>query len=363
MPNFKFDNIKITGITTAVPHQRIKVESFNEVFGEDAVQKFTSTTGIREFRKTSSEQTASDLGYVAAEELLLKKDVDKSEIGALIFISQSPDYRRPATACVLQSRLGLTQNCAAFDVNLGCSGFIYGLQTLSSMMQCSDIKKAIIIISETATKLTNPKDKATAMIFGDAGSAILLEKTQDAPSIYGNLKTDGTRYRSIILPAGGFRDMKPSDEVFMCSDGNERSLYNIFMDGTAVFSFAISDVPETIKEFLQYNNSTIDDYDSFILHQANSFIIRQISRRLKMPKEKVPISIDRYGNTGGISIPLTICDYYGKKHGGTVKTLMCGFGIGLSWGVASISIDIDNVFPIIETDDYFAEGVIKPGTL
>ena len=154
--------------------------------------------------------------------------------------------------------------------------------------------------------------------------------------------------------------MNPSDETFMCSDGIERSLYDIFMDGTSVFSFSITDVPETVKEYLSLTESAIEEYDCLAFHQANRFILKQITRKLKAPKEKVLISLDRFGNTGGMSIPLTLCDHFGDTEDGKKNILMSGFGIGLSWGVTSAAVDTEKIFPVIRTKDFYAEGKFEP---
>jgi 3-oxoacyl-[acyl-carrier-protein] synthase-3 len=201
------------------------------------------------------------------------------------------------------------------------------------------------------------------MMYGDAGAAVLLEKTDDEISTTTLLRSDGTRYKAIILPAGGFRDMNPGHERFRCSDGIERSLYDICMDGTSVFSFSITDVPKALNDYLEYTGTSVTDYDAFVFHQANEFIIKQIIRRLKLNKEAVPISLDRYGNTGGISIPLTLCDAFGETDNERKRVLMSGFGIGLSWGVTSVTIDSSKIYPITETDDYYKEGKITPDML
>ena len=155
--------------------------------------------------------------------------------------------------------------------------------------------------------------------------------------------------------------MNPDHKRFVCSDGIERSLYDIFMDGTSVFSFSISDVPEAIMDYLKLTETTVADYNAFLFHQANQFIIKQLIRKMKLPKDQVPLSLDRYGNTGGISIPLTLCDAYGDRYEEKLKALICGFGIGLSWGVANIEVDTDNIYPIIQTDDYYKDGKLIPG--
>lgn len=160
MPSFQFNNIKITGVATAVPTEVVKVESFANRFGADYIAKFTESTGVKEFRRTAEHQTASDLCFAAAEEIIAKKSIDRTEIELLIFIAHSVDYRRPATACVLHKRLGLQKDCAAFDINLGCSAFVYGLQTACSMMASSDISKALLLVGESLTKMVNPRDKS-----------------------------------------------------------------------------------------------------------------------------------------------------------------------------------------------------------
>ena len=354
------NNIGIAGIACAVPDNLVNVSDFSERFGEEVTEKFTAGTGICSMYKALPEQTASDLAYKAAEELLAKTRTNREEIGLLVFVTQSPDYRRPSTACVLQKRLSLNIDCATIEINQGCSGFIYGMQTVLSLMSQSDYKYSLLLMGETASKLVNPNDKSIVMMYGDAGAAILLER-KTGVEIKTLLRSDGQRYRSIILPAGGFRDMNPQKCEQICKDGISRSLYDIFMDGTAVFSFSITDVPLAIEEYLLKTGANTDDYDVFLLHQANRFIINQIIRKLKLQKKEVPISLDRYGNSGGISIPLTICDKYGDDTENTVRALMCGFGIGLSWGVTNAVIDTDKVFPIIKTKEWYEDGKIKLG--
>lgn len=362
MSFFRCKNIGVAGVSCAVPRNRVDVSDFIPVFGEDVTKKFTAGTGIKSMYKALPEQTAGDLAYSAAENLFANMDIQREDIGMLIFVTQSPDYRRPSTACVLQKRLNLPIDCATLEINLGCSGFIYGLQTTMAMMSQTDCKYALLLLGETASKLVDPMDKSIVMMYGDAGAAILLEHKKNN-EVYTLLKSDGSRFKSIILPAGGFRDMYPSRKRFICSDGIERSLYDIFMDGTAVFSFSITEVPIALKEYIERTETAVADYDTFLFHQANQFIINQIIRKMKIPKEKVPISLDRYGNSGGVSIPLTICDAYGEKSNKRFDALICGFGIGLSWGVSNMVIEADKVFPIIETDENYVEGKITPGML
>lgn len=361
MSLFQFNNIRIAGVAAAVPTEVVKIESFAGSFGADNVAKFSESTGVKQFRRTAEHQTASDLCYAAAEELLARKEIDRQEIGLLIFTAHSLDYRRPATACVLHKRLGLTKNCAAFDISLGCSAFVYGLETACSMMACSDISRALLLSGETMTKMVNPGDKSMAMLFGDGGAAVLLEKTEPGASrINGMLKTDGSGYRAIIAPAGGFRNMNAPQDDIVWPDGSVRNLYNTIMQGEDVFAFTISDVPRTVKQFLQEIGASVNDYDCLAFHQANKFISAMLAKKLKADPGKMPICLDHYGNTSAPAIPMVICDAYGKASDcRNLNFLMCGFGVGLSWGVCSATINTADIFPIIETADIFEEGIIN----
>ena len=366
MAFFHSKGIEIAGIACSVPDNYVAVESFTTVFGEEIPKKFSAGTGIRGMYKALPEQTASDLACAAAEDLFEHTGLDRDEIGLMVLVTQSPDYRRPSSASVVQKRLEFSMDCSCMEINLGCSGFIYGIQVAMSMLNSSDTKYALLLLGETASKLVDPHDKSIVMMYGDAGAAILLKKAEKEVCTTTLLRSDGSRFKSIILPAGGFRDMNPVHDRFICSDGIERSLYDIYMDGTSVFSFSITDVPKALTDYLEYTKTTTADYDLFVMHQANEFIIKQIIRKLKLKKELVPVSLDRFGNTGGISIPLTLCDVYGNIQNidnSIKKVLMCGFGIGLSWAVTSVLIDTDRVYPIVQTHDYYKEGKIIPEML
>lgn len=359
MTLYSLKGIKVAGIAGAVPKIVVHTDDFAALHGEDAVKRVQKMTGITEFRVTSKNQTAGDLGYAAAKELIEKFHVDLDSIQILVFVSQAPDYKKPATACVLQKRLGLSKDCMAFDVNQGCSGFIYGVTTAGSLMMASNAQRALVITADTASKFVNPEDRSTALISGEAGCATLLEKDEQAEEMKAVICTDGNRYKAIIVPAGGSRNPDAPDEVYLWPDGNKRSLYNIYMNGMDVFEFTTTEVPRTISEFLDTTGTTMDDYDKVVLHQANGYILKQLSRKCKIPKEKMPISLDKYGNTSCVTIPLTICDTYGDVDDGKKNLLMSGFGVGLSWGVMSATVATERVLPVIETDECFTEGIFN----
>lgn len=356
MSFFFFDNIEIAGVAAAVPEKTVEVDSFIPTFGEETVRRFEEKVGVQRFHRAAEGQTASDLGFAAANELFDKLAFDREKIGLLTFVSLSQDYLRPATACVLQYRLGLPNSCTAFDIGMGCSGFVYGLQITSSMMQNSDTEWALMLCCETANQLMYPQDQSTAMLVGDAGAAVLLHKCGDH-SIRGLLGTDGAHYRAAIVPAGGFRHREVSRDAFTTEDGVCRTNYHYLMDGVDIFTYSMSNIPKAIQEFLSLTGTAVEDYDSLLLHQANKMIVSRLVRKLEPNAVDVPISLDRYGNTSSVAIPLTLCDAY-AGNGGVRRVLACGFGTGLSFGVTAFEVDSSVVFPIIETAEVFDDGLI-----
>ena len=313
MSFFKYKNIRVAGIACAVPKNEVKTESYKPIFGDEEVDKFMEMTGVKASRRTLEHQTCSDLGYRAAKELLAHKGVKPEEIGVLLFSSHSPDYRRPSTAFVLQYRLGIPEEAVCYDISLGCSSLVVGMQTMASIMSTSDMRYGLLFVGDTAGKSVNPNDRSSAMLFGEAGAVMLLEKTDnESSSINALIRSDGTGFKYMIIPGGGYRNLHASEEVEMCADGNERSLMNSFIQGTSVFTFTIFDVPRLIKDFWKQTCTGPNDYDCFAFHQANLYILKQIAKKAKIPFDKMPITLDRYGNTSGASAIVSLCDVYGN---------------------------------------------------
>ena len=356
-----FNNIQISAMATAVPkNKEILSERYNAIFGETLVAKFSKTVGVFERHVAVEEQTSSDLAYVAADKILTEMKIQKEEIGVCIFVTQTPDYRIPSTACVLHMRLGLSRDCIAFDMNLGCSGYVYGLQVVCCLMQSVQCHYALLLVGDTMTKTVAPADSSTAMLFGDAGSAILFEKKVHASPILTSCKTDGDGFKAIIIPSGAYRNRFVSAERVTWSDGNERSYYDLYMNGIDVFSFTITEVPLLLNQFIENQHLDLEQFDCYAFHQANGFILKQIIKRAKLTKEKMLLSIDRFGNTSVASIPLTLCDHYGNLNDDyEQKVLACGFGIGLSWGITTFVVNSKRIYPIIETDDFYIGGKIN----
>lgn len=359
MAVFSYNNIKISGISCVVPKNIVPTESYKDTFGDEEVEKFMQMTGITQTRRTEEHQTASDMGVAAAKHLLKKKNIDPKDIKALVFGTHSPDYRRPASAFVIQKQLGISTEAAVFDISLGCSATVYGLQVVASMMANSDIDRALLIVGDTAGKTTNPKDRASIMLIGESTIAILLEKTEEEVKMTSLMRSDGDGYRYLIVPAGGYRNLNAENVPEICHDGNPRSLHNSFMQGTSVFTFTISDVPKAIKDYLSITETTVEDYDCFAFHQANLLILKQIAKKLKIPLEKMPLTLHKYGNTSGASQILTLCETYGNSEKQDINVMLIGFGVGISWGVTAVKVNTSDIFPIIEDDTIFQEGIIN----
>lgn len=360
MANFLFSKIRVAGVSCVVPKNNVPTESYKPLFGDEEVDKFIRMTGVVSTHRTLEHQTCGDLCYRAAKELLAHKGISPEDVGALLFVSHSPDYRRPATAFVLQYRLGLPKESVCYDISLGCSSLVVGMQSLAALMQAANIEKALVVVGDTAGKNVYPKDRSSAMLFGEAGAAMLLEKTgNDADEISGMIRSDGAGYRYMIVPGGGCRNLHASEEVFMCEDGNPRTLMNSFIQGTSVFTFTIFDVPRLIKDFFARTGTTPEMYDCFAFHQANLYILKQIAKKTKIDFAKMPITLDRYGNTSGASAIVSLCDRYGASvETKKLRVLACGFGIGISLGITSFELSTDDILPIFEDDEVFTEGLI-----
>ena len=350
------NGVKVAGIASAIPAEKVDSTAYNAVFGEEIVKKTIESTGVYSTYHSVKGQTASDLAYAAAKNLLEKRGVDPSEIGILLFICAHHDYIAPATAFVLQKRLGIPTDSIVFDVNLGCSGFVYGLQLGASLLKTTNTNKALILFGDSSSRMVSPKD-TSRLLFGDSGAALLIEKTSaESDAMSFGLKSDGNRFNEIYVP--GFRHMDSSHDLRMEEDGRERSGYHSHMNGTNVFVFSVTDVPNLVREFMKEQNLTECDVDMLFMHQPNLFILKNLMRKLKFPKEKTPMTIDKYGNTSAVSIPITLCDYYGERKDGVKQMLFLGFGIGLSWGVSYMPVDTEVISPVIKTDEFFEDGLL-----
>lgn len=339
MPLLTYKNIGISGIAAAVPGRTIHNETYSNYFPDVEVKKIVEKTGIYERRFADDQTCSSDLCYAAAKRLLSQLNRNASEIDGLLFVSQTPDYRMPATACILQKRLNLSSSVIAFDINLGCSGFVFGLQTAYAMMSNPGISRILLLNGETRSKVYSAKDRKTAFLFGDAGSAVLIEKGKKFGESYFSLNTNGSGASMIQIKAGGYRtpsSVESLKEKVVDEHGNIRNDEQGHMDGESVFSFVAREVPKDVKKLLAYSGKTREDVTYVVFHQASKLINDFLVKKLNLDPSNVPVSMHKFGNTSSVSIPLTIVSELNGKIKPDQQICLSAFGVGLSWGSAVI---------------------------
>jgi 3-oxoacyl-[acyl-carrier-protein] synthase-3 len=349
-------DIAFAGFRTAVPTQRHSYVREPGMFTQEEADKLVKSTGIYERRVLPPHLCASDMCTAAAEDLLKSLDWDPSTVEVLIFVSQDPDYNLPATACLIQNRLGLPTTCAALDINLGCSGFVYACWIASQMLSGASGKRALVLCGDTSTRHLMPEDRSTRPLFGDAGAAVALEKRPGAGPMHVVMGTDGRGAPHIVVRAGGRRNtliparepMTPQQHETMYRDAR------LSLNGPEVFSFSLRQVPPLVKATLEHAGLKEEDINYYVLHQANKLMLDQIRRKIGADAERFIVDLYNYGNTSSASIPLAVCGSLSEQlAGGTHKLMLSGFGVGWSW--ASLVADIGPIPApaVIEIPDDF----------
>lgn len=348
MAKITFHGVGIKALSACVPPEVIYNKDLGYLIPEEEIEKTINNIGIIERRIAAPDVMASDLCYKAAQQLMADNDIAPESIDVLLFMSQTPDYRIPATSCLLQHRLGLPRETMCFDISLGCSGYLFALSTAFAYASMEGINRVLLLDGETFSKIVNRRDKVDWPLYGDAGTATLIEKGDYGDSTF-MLYTDGSGEDTLKIHAGMRNPITPESCVEReQEDGNIRSDLEVYMDGMDVFNFAISKVPKSIKQLLKETEKSVDDVDYLIFHQANRFMMDFFVKKLKMDPERAPYCIHKYGNTSSASVPLTISSELCGKLDGDHTMLMSGFGAGLSWGSALMSIHDCKVSPVIE---------------
>lgn len=350
MATFSINDIAIKGISCCVPKNTERNIDL-DILTQEEIQKFIEATGVEERRIATKEICTSDLCCEAAEKLIKDLNWQKEEIEILVFVSQTADYILPVSAAILQDRLGLSTNTIAFDVPLGCSGYVYGMSIIAGMMKATGLKKGLLLAGDTSSKLLSKTDKSTVPLFGDGGSATAFEFDEKAENLLFDLGTDGSGYKTIIINDGGSRNRINSDSLVYetVSPGIERNACQLILDGMDVFGFGISQAPKTVNKLIENFEIDKEKIDHFVFHQANLMMNKMIVKKLKLPVEKVPYSLKEFGNTSSTTIPLTIVAGLKESLTNTTQDLIvCGFGVGLSWGTAKIRLDNVVISDLIE---------------
>jgi len=320
----RIEHIEILGISAAVPEKK----------NVNNNSKFSATTGVFERRITDENVCTSDLCYEAAQRLIQDLGVDRSEIDILVFVSQTPDFKLPVTSTILQHRLGLPQSCLCFDIPLGCSGYVYGLSSIASLMASGRIRKGLLLVGDTISKTVAPGDQSTEPLFGDAGTATVLGYNEAAAPMLFGMGSDGEGYETIIINGGASRKKGESE--------------HLVLNGMDVFEFGINKVPKVVNEFFAHYNLDKEAVDLYVFHQANKMMNDKIYKKLGIPQEKTITSLDAFGNTSSATIPLTLV-YQRQGMAAGSSMVFCGFGVGLSWGTCYIQAgSAIHLSPLIE---------------
>jgi 3-oxoacyl-[acyl-carrier-protein] synthase-3 len=323
-------NTYIKAIDYYLPQRILTNEELVQDFPEWSVEKIMTKVGVNQRHIASDDETATDMTVSAAQKLF-DNGVDKQTIDYILFCTQSPDYYLPASACIIQDRLGLSKNIGALDFNQGCSGFIYGLSLAKGLVCAGIAQNVLLLTAETYTKRLHPKDKGNRTIFGDAASATLISTEGFAEIGAFSLGTDGSGAENLIVKTGGARYPEKSGLVEFDTDNNPVSPDYIFMDGSEIFAFTLTAVPALVSDTLAKNNIEKNDVDLFIFHQANKYMLDFLRKKLKIDDEKFYLYLSEVGNTVSSTIPIAICEAR-KENKLTGNVLLAGFGVGYSWG-------------------------------
>lgn len=343
----RVENVRMAGLASSVPDFVRTVDDDVERYQSEDFRKIGESIGVTSRRIAPEGVCSSDLCVAAAERLLDELKWDRDSIQAVLFVTQTPDYPAPATACTLQSRLGLPTSCAAMDISLGCSGYVYGLATAAQFVQGmaggkENGGRVLLLVGDTITHFVSPDDRATAPLFGDAGSATALEFSSSADPIVFSLGTDGRGLNHLIVPAGGARQRRTEETGIRTTreSGNIRSDEDMYMNGAEVFSFALQEVPKMVRSTLAEAGWTIDEVDGVVMHQSNGIMLKHLRKRLKVDEEKFVIALEGYGNASCASIPLAMTHQWALSNPGEKRRLvLAGFGLGWSWGGAAVTCD------------------------
>ena len=350
MAFLKVENVAIKGLAAAVPKEKKDISKL-ECFAPGEAEKVMALTGVTESRLAPEGMVCSDYCQAAAEKLIEEIGWEKESIDILVFVSVSRDYIEPNTATVIQGKMGLPSTTMTIDVPMACSGYCYGLSVVGSLISSGCLKRALLLVGDTPSKIMSPLDKTVWPLHGDAGTATALEYDPTAKPMLFNLMSDGTGWNAIIAPDTGVRNIVNEDSLKMekIDEGIIRNRTHVTMDGMAVFAFATMRVPKDIQALCDHYEIDKETVDYLLLHQANQYIDDKIRKKLKFPEEKTPYCLHKYGNTSSGTIPMTMVTKIREElETEPKKLLMSGFGAGLSWAAVCIETKPFKILPLIE---------------
>lgn len=335
MARWNIKHVALRGVSLCVPDQVVKTEDFEFFTAEDA-EVFNNTVGIKSRYLATDDVCASDLCQAAGEKLLNELGWDKESVDVLLFESVTGDYKTPPTSCLLQDRMGLAQHCFTMDIPMGCCGCMYAMTIGANLLSAGSVKRALLLVGDTAVRMGSLKDKSRVPLFGDCGTALALEYDTAADEIKVDFQSMGKGGAALMTPHGGFRQ-PVTPESFIYEDfgnGIVRAPVHTLINGMDVFSFAISRPPQAVSAFMEdYGIDKDADIDYFLIHQANKMIVDRVVKKLKLDATKVPYNLEEYGNLGGASLPsLMVSRLKGQLTTNPQTLLLSSFGLGLTWG-------------------------------
>jgi 3-oxoacyl-[acyl-carrier-protein] synthase-3 len=346
--------VAIRGVVGAVPGAPRPIASLPSLLSADELRKLHDSVGLEEVYRCSPGQTAGDLSLAAARHMLDQLEWTPESVDAVFMVTQTPDHFLPSTACVIHRELGLKSECLAFDIGMGCSGYIYGLWTASQYIATGSCKRVLLLAGDTISRLVSPQDNSVSVLFGDAGSATALEFDAAASPIAFVGGSDGRGSTDLIVPAGAFR-FPAGPASFVVPEGDSRAPMNLYMDGMSVFNFTLQRIPPLLNAVLAERGWELAEVGLFLMHQANAFILKNLAKRMNI-SDRVPLNIGKYGNTSMSSIPLLIADEVRERltSGEKTKTVMAGFGVGYSWAAAATEIGDLRATGVVQVEQHEA---------
>lgn len=344
MPRARFAHVRIAAVDTTTGPVTRHIDEDAGLYASDPNQlvRLKQMVGVSTRHLAPPGVTTLDLCEESARRLLESAGTDPGSLDALVFVTQTPDYWQPCNACLLHGRLGLPKSVATFDLNQGCSGWVYGLYVAAGMIEAGGCRRVLLLAGDTVTQSIHPADRAVVPLFGDAGSATLVEWTETVSPSWFALHTDGRGWQAIHIPAGGYRRPKGPDtaQPMTDADGGVRTPEHLHMNGIEVFNFTLREEPSAVRELLEFAGVEAGAVDCFVFHQANRFILENLVKRIRVAPERVPMDIaGRYGNQSSASVPATLCDALAVRLAATPLRVLCsGFGVGLSWASCLLEV-------------------------
>lgn len=325
--DIRLHGARIAGVVSCVPSLIIDNTHFEKSYDAAEIANVVKMIGVQTRRWVDANTTTSDLCTTAAKRLLEKLQWPPDSVDAILFVSQTPDHALPASACIIQHALGLAPQTIAFDINLGCSGYVYALWLGMTMIQSGAAKRVILAVGDTISKIVNPEDRSTALLFGDAATATALEACSPDTTAQFVLGSDGSGAKDLIVPNSAFRHSAATSDSYL------------YMNGGEIFNFTLRTIPALVTQLMQSAQTDLEKQDYFLFHQANLFMLNHLVKKTKIPKDQAPINIQDYGNTSSASIPLLMTSSLAT----TLKQQTCnlsmfGFGVGFSWAAACLQV-------------------------